>query len=261
MCLFPSVQRLPNPLRKPYIRLTLESPRERANSMTIAMGFRCRNGVILAADSEISGYLAKWQEAKVASTFWTPDAGLALVYSGDVDYAQMLCEKLRTATLNSKPEYPVITDVIEKTVTKFFKGPVAAHPTPNELTVSLLIALRLANEPDVSLIKTSGTAVTIGHSCEFIGAGAELARYVMSNFYDPAYTTEEGALLAAYVLHEVKENIRGCGGLSTIVAVEPNSFGATRVKDIKKLERKFTNSFSPNDFKEFHPLLDRIISS
>jgi len=184
-----------------------------------------------------------------------------MVYSGDVDYCRMACEKLRTAILDSKAEYSSVLEAIEKTLVKLYKGPIAAHPGPEKPSISLLIALRFAGEPFVSLIKTTETAVVGARGSEFIGAGAELARYVASKIYDFSCSTEEAALIAAYILHEVKRNVRGCGGISTIIALEPRSMGAALSNVVEKIEKRFKRNFVPEDFSDVHPLLDRLISS
>lgn len=229
--------------------------------MTIALALQCRNGIVLAADTEISGYPGKWRQPKLTHMFWTPEIGSLAVLSGDVDYAEMACQKMKPRILDAEPEFSAIFDVIETTIHEIYGGSIAAHPGPNKPSFSLLIAIRLADESSVHLIRTADTAVVTSFQSEFIGIGAELARYIESKYSSPERSTEDGALLAAYILYEVKQNIQGCGGLSTIFAIEPNYMRGAVCKKTEELERKFSRHFCPEDYESFHPFLESVISS
>lgn len=235
--------------------------------MTIALGFYCRDSVVLAADTEITGFVGKWQREKIRNVVWTPQIGLATVFAGTVEFALMACDKIFPRVLDAKPELSSIIDVIEGTIGEVYEGPVAAFPGSDKPSFSLLIGVRLLDDDSVHLIKTSETAVRRGDSFESIGIGAELARYIGSKLFSGGMPVDEGAVLAAYVLHEVKNNVVGCGGHSLILALEPSGITVASTEKLAKLENWFGTARMPSDalapkvLKEFGSILERAVST
>jgi hypothetical protein len=58
------VQRLPNSPRKAYIRPCVQ-PAKQARPMTIAVVFRCKDGVILCSDTQITKAAGKTYGSKI----------------------------------------------------------------------------------------------------------------------------------------------------------------------------------------------------
>jgi hypothetical protein len=236
--------------------------------MTIALGLLCRESVVLAADTEITGFVGKWQREKIRNCVWTSQIGIATVFAGTVEFALMACDKIFPRVLHHTTlEMPSILDVIEGTIREVYEGPVAAFPGPDKPNFSLLIGVRLPGDDFVHFIKTSDTAVRRADSFESIGAGEELARYLGSKLFRGGMPVEEGAVLAAYVLHEVKNNVVGCGGSSLILALQPNGMKLVSSEKLSKLENWFGSTRMPSDalpskiLKEFGPILGSVISS
>jgi hypothetical protein len=232
--------------------------------MTIALGFHCRESVVLAADTEITGpVIGKWHREKIRKVVWTPQIGLATVFAGTVEYALMACDKIFPRVLDAKPGISSIIEVIERTIREVYEGPVAAFPGPDKPSFSLLIGVTWPGEDLVHFIKTSDTAVRLADSFESIGIGAELARYIGSKLFRGGLPAEEGAALAAYVLHEVKNNVVGCGGDSLIIALEPNGIKMPSSEKLDALEDWFGTTRMPSDallsdiLKKFGPILER----
>lgn len=235
--------------------------------MTIALGLLCRESVVLAADGEITGYVQKWHREKIRNVVWTPQIGIATVFAGSVEFALMACDKIFPRVRDAKPEFSSIIGVIEKTIQDVYEGPIAAIPGPDKPNFSLLIGLRLPGDDFVRLIKTSDTAVRRGDAFESIGIGEGLARYVGSKLFKGGMPVEEGAMLAAYVLHEVKNNVVGCGGPSLILALEPNGIKLASSEKLAKLESWFGTARMPSDvlpskiLNEFGSILEGAVST
>jgi len=235
--------------------------------MTIALGFHCRESVVLAADSEITGFVGKWQREKIRNVVWTPQIGIATVFAGSVEFALMACDKIFPRVRDARPEISSIVGAIEETIRKIYEGPIAAFPGPDKPNFSLLIGVSLPGEEFVHFIKTSDTAVRLADSFESIGIGAELARYIGSKLFRNGLPAEEGAALAAYVLHEVKNNVVGCGGHSLILALEPNGIKMASSENLARLENWFGTTHMPSDaffaktLKKFGPILESAVSS
>ena len=235
--------------------------------MTIALGLICRDSVVLAADTEITGFTGKWHREKIRNCVWTSQIGIATIFAGAVEFALMACDKIFPRLLHATREMPSILDVIERTIREVYEGPVAAFPGPDKPSFSLLIGVRLPDDDLVHFIKTSDTAVRRADSFEAIGIGAELARYLGSKLFRGGMPVQEGAVLAAYVLHEVKNNVVGCGGSSLILSLEPNGMKLVSPEKLSKLENWFGSTRMPSDalpskiLKEFGPILESAISN
>lgn len=235
--------------------------------MTIALGLHCKESVVLAADTEITGYIGKWHREKIRNVVWTPQIGLASVFAGTVEFALMACDKIYPRVLDARPELSSIKDVIEETIREVYEGPIAAFPGPDKPNFSLLIGVRLPDDDFVHFIKTSDTAVRRADAFESIGIGAELARYIGSKLFTGGLPVEEGAILAAYVLHEVKNNVAQCGGPSLILALQPNSIKVASSEKLAKLENWFGTTRMPFDalsskiLKKFGSILEGAVSA
>jgi hypothetical protein len=234
--------------------------------MTIALGFHCRESVILGADTEITGFVGKWQREKIRNVIWTPEIGIATVFAGSVEYALMACDKILPRVLDSRPEISSIVDAIEKTIQEIYAGPIASLSDAREGAFSLLIAIRILSEDFVHLIKASDTAVRRGDAFESVGSGNELARYIGSKLFRGGMPAEEGALLAAYILHEAKHNVVGCGGSSLILGLEPSGIKMVSSEKLDTLEKCFDTTRMPADslpikmLKDLGPILEGAVS-
>jgi len=231
--------------------------------VTIALGFHCRESVILGADTEITGFVGKWQREKIRNVIWTPEIGIATVFAGYVEYALMACDKILPRVLDHPmPEISSFVEVIEKAIQEVYEGPIVSFPGTEKPSFSLLIAIRISGEDFVHLIKTYDTAVRRADSFESIGIGAELARYIGSKLFKGGLPAEEGALLAAYILHEAKNNVIGCGGSSIVLALEPNGLKMASPENLGKLEQWFGTTRMPSNtlfakiLKKFGPILE-----
>src|SRR5690348_3921471 len=69
-------------------------PKREINSMTIGVGFRCMDGVVLCSDRQITSSAGhKYEERKILS-HWTPEYRIVLSYAGFPDAARMMFRKL-----------------------------------------------------------------------------------------------------------------------------------------------------------------------
>jgi 20S proteasome alpha/beta subunit len=85
--------RLPKQPTKPYIRP--ERKQERKRPMTIALGIRTPDGIVLCSDSQLTvPQQMKYYDQKIRA-FWNgEDWSLALTYSGDPERMQRICESM-----------------------------------------------------------------------------------------------------------------------------------------------------------------------
>lgn len=111
--------------------------------MTVAVGLVCNNGVVLAADTEITyGVAGKKEESKLFQI--NRNCGCWLTYTGHCDFAKELVDRLRGksdafspsgSSLNLiRSEYNQMLDIQEK------------HPKEERSFAEFLITLRVPND-------------------------------------------------------------------------------------------------------------------
>jgi len=138
--------------------------------MTMAAGFVCRDGLVLAADRQFTSDFHTYQECKLRELRWSN--GLAIWgYSGSPDTARRVNEELAK---RFNQDTTVIRSDIEHTLAFVLKD---ASIEKKEFFGILFGAWTEAEEP--ILLSSSAVKVSIVPRCEVIGWGdSPLARYL-----------------------------------------------------------------------------------
>jgi hypothetical protein len=241
----------PNPKRLPS-----------KSRMTIAMGFPCRDGVVLCADTQevISGYV-KTDTEKMTIIQSAPDYNVAITGAGDADSIEMVIQEVHAA-LNSNAQHLPIQTVIRSTLLKFFNervAPYAAFPSDERPGTNILLAIQ--SEGIVTLYKSRGTIFRRMNAPECVGMGVALGKSLISQLFSNDLSLPQTGILALYILHQAKTWVDGCGGNSDIMLLSNKNLSWSRIptEDVKELEKHF------DDFSEaMRPILisaaDRSIS-
>lgn len=184
--------------------------------MTIAAGFCCKGGLVLAADSEMTiPESLKYEDFKVAKLDFEGLKG-GISGAGDWEYIQMAFRKVM-ARLQANPINPQLA--VEETVLEVYNNHIAAYPYEPRPSFDLLLGIR-ERDGLCSLIKSSHTAVRRSLTFEFLGVGAVLGRYLADAMYDIGMSLRQAALMAIYILRLAKKYVPGCGGHSDILVVD-----------------------------------------
>jgi len=208
--------------------------------MTVAVGFRCTDGIVLAADSELTFGSAKLSGPKAWSYSYSParaDFRVGIVGAGDHGYIQFAADqidqRLRALTqqLDQADVAPTVDDlqsVVQVVVNEIHHDHLypysQSHPY-DPLTVELLVGMRL--EPNaLRLVRTSLTSVTKVWNFAAIGIGSHLANFLATNSNtaseDPTkgrVPMAHGVFWATQILMHVKKHVTGCGGQSDVIAM------------------------------------------
>jgi 20S proteasome alpha/beta subunit len=177
--------------------------------MTIAIGMRCRDGVIIAADREEGDGYTKNDVGKICATFRgiQPIGQIAIAGAGNGSYIDEVSK--------------VLTDEFceEGSGLKHLVGKHRSYYTETVLPM----AVQGTNAPDYQLIigcvggnvsngiySTSGLAVRESKDYEAIGVGGMVANELLGRLWD-IVPVAYGAKLAAYVIFHVKNSVPGCG--------------------------------------------------
>jgi 20S proteasome alpha/beta subunit len=186
--------------------------------VTIAIGFRAEEAIVLAADRQVTSSAGlKYQEKKVFSFFghgWS----VSLTYAGYCDIFRSIHDKLR-AELHSPPivvpSFPSVCQLTERILAMMRKD----HGV--KMLPSLLLAISIG--PEIRLYKAELAVVSPAGSWKCLGYGeSPLTHYLvdllMSSSRD-RFDQFEAMLLAIYVVSQANQYIEGCDGGPDLLVV------------------------------------------
>jgi 20S proteasome alpha/beta subunit len=224
--------------------------------MTIAMGIRASDGIVIAADREEGdGYLTN-ERGKILQTFRgrNPVGWIGIAGAGDgpaIDEvtklltdafcadAERSADELKAALCNEHRAY------YKKTILPF-----ARHSQLERPDYSLLIGC-LEGGGGKSLFFTSRLSFNESNDYEAISVGATVANNWLGRLYD--YMPVSRAIrLAAYVVYQVKNSVSGCGLGTDIIGLKRDEVLARVNPD---LIRRWEAAF------RYYPSLERNIFS
>lgn len=213
--------------------------------MTVAVGFRCNQGIVLCADTlhTISGYV-KQNEGKI-QTIYDEDLSIAIVGAGATDYINTSIAEITRPTLEFNEIFQ-FEETLRDRLLGFFNRhllPWSQYPEAERPTVELLIAVAGRKRHQYhSLFHYSGTSVYRVHE-KAIGAGVLLANELISEYVTqhPALKTlEELSSLAIFILSKVKQQVDTCGGYTNLVILdEKASVAFANSAEIERLEKRY----------------------
>jgi|SRR2546425_451935 len=213
----------------------------RDKALTLAAGFRCRGGIILCADSEItrSGIL-KVPGNKIL-TAKHGGVSLAVTGAGDWSYVQMTFQKIADKFDQlGDPDLtlPAIQQIIEQTILGVYDTFVSVDRENPAFTI--IAATRTTDEELNLLFSHQSPTVVRCDGFDCTGAGEILASYLADIFYEPDSSINRGVFLAAYVLRLAKTYVSGVGGRSDILLMTPDGEMRFQRRDfVKDLEGTF----------------------
>ena len=208
-------------LRPPFSKKPFRPPakqRQYAKAMTIAAGFLCREGVLLCADTEVTGWSLKYHESKLGH-FDCPGGEVAFAVAGNTHFGWAAIQKCARKLKQTPPEETL--DVIDKTLDREYRRNVLSNPlvaSDQSLHYNLLVSL-WSPGAGTSLYVTNQTAIRPVYGFECIGAGNELAGYLIRPTFSASMHLREALSLASYALKAAKDSVPGCGGMSIFLIV------------------------------------------
>jgi hypothetical protein len=210
--------------------------------VTIAAGFKCSDGIILATDLEITELMVKRAGGK--SSFNTNQGNtVAVAGAGVYDLLAYACEVMTTGI--GGQSFEKLTGKLRQDIRNIYRQHIHPFYEPHERdeALQLLLAVMVEDETVPTLFKSSRSLITqVAAPYEFVGIGKDLAYYVMVNrkeflpkrdlrLYDwledlRLPSLDDALSLTRTVIQEVQKNVQGCGKGVAILKVpligEPN---------------------------------------
>ena len=230
----PRIQVFPLPRRLP----------RRGMAVTIGIGFRCINGIVLAADQQVTWRDShKSYERKLRGHSSGKEWNATFTYAGSPVLWKSFNDKFgeAMALLPAPPTVKRIRDVIE-TVLNFFDE---LKQDPENL--SLLCAVTVSGD-DHMLFRTSGYVIHKVTDYEYVGFGdSSLLRFLgpLITASPPVATPDQmgrivrqAVMMATYLVMKAKTHVDGCGGDTDVFVVRPDgSLTLWSPPDIYRMEQ------------------------
>ena len=221
--------------------------------MTIALGILAHDAVVIATDTQVgvSDYL-KTSQGKISLTThsrrqeptedMTQTVALAVTGAGKPQHIRHLQKDFkRFVTTAVEPSIDEFDQSVSDRIRQFHTD----HILPLGTTRTDLYMLVAYCKDGVSkLWRSEDNLLTESTTYAAVGAGEMYANIIMNRLSLPMWpmTAKTAFLLAAYVIHRVKDRIDGCGKNTEIVCIrsqESEFFSQTHIKPVEDLLDKF----------------------
>jgi 20S proteasome alpha/beta subunit len=195
---------------------------ERRRKMTIVAGFPGNGFVVLAADSEEGGGLAKSSVHKIALV----DKGNCKCLIGGAGHGDFI----DLAVQHADEQISVTSDVktmrqkLEAIVTDIYAKRIDLYPEHQreDLSFELLCALWSKRDGPPKLVRVRRSAGLLRKTPEAIGIGTYLARYLIATLGSDKMTLPQTMRLAIHVIAQAKKYVTYCGGSTQAIAIGTN---------------------------------------
>lgn len=189
------------------------SPPERA--VTIAVGFRCVDGIVIASDTQYTRGPFKTEGPKIF-TVKPParqDLALLIAGAGHVAFMKRAIEQMESALSSCSANLGVndVKVIIEDELLTFFTKHVYPIPSYEGYGFELLIAV-WTKQDGFGLFKTTATTISAVATREVIGCGFDVVEYVLNLLYLSPITVEDATFVAVTCVKAAKDYVDYCGG-------------------------------------------------
>ena len=214
--------------------------------MTIIAGFRCRDGVVVCADTQETSNGSKRNIPKLRfeeGRQWIPDfgfesTGLAAAFCGSSDNGPFVDKLIDRAwnTAKSAQDLKAAADSIESVIKNTYEEFGQIYQAGQCPGAELIYGLTMGG--DSKLFSAYGPIVNESDTYVSSGIGYYLADFLAERMYGGHLTTRQCAILAAYILYQTKTHVEGCGGDSHVAVLrEQESSGLVEWKLIDEVTK------------------------
>lgn len=223
--------------------------------MTLGIGIRCKDGIVIASDSQVEFGRGVSVKRVNANKIYKINDRLAVVGAGKMAAIEKAIDTISESIKDKERkegrelELGEQEDIMEKAIT-------ALHKEYN-LDRSDFLGRREEDFFDATLIvggmnKTGQFYLSVIHpeglvertrDYGTIGMGAAFAELLLKNFYSPNIKVEEGVRIALYVIKEVEEVNPDVGGPINVSLFTPRGYKEIAPKERVKIIGEITPAF------------------
>lgn len=223
------------PKEKPF-PLKPWRPRRRSN-VTIAAGFKCKDGLLICADREERSGTSKKGVEKLFTVHAHP-WNMTIATGGSAPVGDLAVDRLRKKFVSGflkgivntshtqgvraleETHEQIIVDVLTKIYEEHvWKNPVVDHG------IQLIIGLSFLETQKQFLYLTHDNIPQRINAYCCLGYGEDLCTYFAERLYHPNLSKDEMILLAAFIFREINDAIQFCGKGTDMVLLRPGELG------------------------------------
>lgn len=211
--------------------------------MTVLIGLRCKDGAVLACDSQETrvNYFRFWPKV------YAIERGFVVLGAGNPTITEAFARRLDSAFSTARKEGQInrakATQVIEDCLLELAK-----EAGEDAFKGRQLLIAGTTDDKELCLWAVDADEIYVREmrTWECYGSGIDAAEMMMKDFYFPEVTTTEAIPLLAYVVQAVSDVCLDCGGPVSIVVADSQG--------VKQLSREEVESA----LNKVKPLLDRM---
>ncbi|MFY9583183.1 MAG: hypothetical protein WAR21_01665 [Candidatus Acidiferrales bacterium] len=196
---------------------------EGVKQVTLVAGFKCRDGFVVGADTEVTHGPILFQGHKLANYYpdHTPVYDLIVGGAGNTAYLTMASQKIRDAIAAlTEPTLANIKDEVQKVISGIYDEQICklwGIGDPDCPTVSLIIGVE-DQDKNIGLLVTENNAVFEVEESAFIGFGSYLAEHLSEKLWSSTLSTAATCHIAQQIFREAKGKGTYVGGNTEIIA-------------------------------------------
>jgi 20S proteasome alpha/beta subunit len=222
--------------------------------MTIAVGIRAYNGIVIAADSEESWDIFKFDQGKIKTAYHHDESSgkpktcsCAITGSGASGYLKAIQDRLATTVIDTDAavELEELRQLIEKDLSGFYNQhviPFSADPFRDRTDFGLILGA--SNSRGHELWSTDLSTVTRERAITS-GIGGPYARVVLDRILQAgeAIDVSTAAIMAAYAIFGAKETTGGCGKHTHLICLQKGRMVGISEAVMAEIESLFKEHF------------------
>ena len=211
---------------------------KRNPKMTIAMGFKCSDGIVLCTDSLESNGLTKRMVSKLWCYQVSEEWGIAIASAGDGDLSDSFTEQLGQSLGNS--DYNE-RKLMEKLRVSLFQ---LRNDYPYDEFHMLVGIFSNTFPPTQKLYRAFGKHLGPVGSYQSIGCGSSVADFICSQIHSPLLSVRESERLGILTVARVKDIVEGCGGPTRVASFKfgQNDWNILSSSELDHIEKEFSEA-------------------
>jgi hypothetical protein len=234
--------------------------RSRERTMSVAAGFKYWNGIVLCADTLVSGGIVSRHASKIGG-FRFSDGVAVFAVAGHSDMAEAAiqqCEEPLCDYSGEPRKKASISRIIREVLAREYEHFIIKNGYENTAKDYAIIVAIHSESDGVGLYATAGQQMKRSKGCELIGSGEAHALLAMERFggYSGAKNSNanRASLIAAYVVGNAKRYQQdSVGGNSVIIHLESSGMVSAAYGCNDSLIEKYA--------EKFHTSCDVLMSS
>jgi hypothetical protein len=194
--------------------------------MTVGVGFRCIDGIVICADTQITFPQShKYFENKTSFHFY-PGAMVGFTYAGNPmlmgSFAYRFLPELEAGLSQGHPSVPLVHCILEDVLEDM--NHLETDPDGLEMLCGIVTpAMKSPQEQSqegTALLITNRQIVKEAGNVIYIGVGdSSLLRFLRGLFSSREFTVKQALTLGTYIVLLAKTYIEGCGGETTAIVM------------------------------------------